>query len=581
MHLLAKIFERYGNTNNISKEYKKLGQFFSSQCAVPILNTLLMTLVETNKGRYMSPRVLQKILVYLKLGVSVAVTWKVLKDSILEVIQKVVFPLLCHSDEDEELWKEDPYEYIRMKFDVFEDFVSPVSTALALIEEVVTKRKNMLSPLLHWAAQLLATPQDQYNPRIKVRRLGGSLLVAWFGGWCWGLSRFFGFGLAACFMTQMDPIYLYRPYHSLHWEERKDGAMHLIGAVSEKLLKKSEYASQIENMLQVHVLQDFQSPHGFLRTRACWVVQKFSGAKFSNRDTLRLAFEGVRVLLLNDKELPVQVEAAFALQTLLTRQPVTKDLLSPHVGAVIQKLLEAIKETENEDLTFVMQVSQNQKIMPKIENILADLISTILKGRIVDYYEEVFQMIQILTALRVSSVMWNVLFQIYEAFKADGADYFTDMMGSLHNYATVDSAQFLANPQYIEIMYNISKTVLKSEESEDPQYNALKLVEVIIINHRGKVDNMLHMFMGLALDKLAQSVQTVELRAVALLVVVAGIWYNPTLAMVVLQRYKLPQCGDQGVTEQFFNQLFSDTDVFMGIHDKKVLQLLHCVFNSS
>ena len=47
---------------------------------------------------------------------SVAVTWKVLKESILEVIQKVVFPLLCHSDEDEELWKEDPYEYIRMKF---------------------------------------------------------------------------------------------------------------------------------------------------------------------------------------------------------------------------------------------------------------------------------------------------------------------------------------------------------------------------------------------------------------------------------------------------------------------------------
>ena len=54
---------------------------------------------------------------------------------------------------------------------------------------------------------------------------------------------------------------------------------------------------------------------------------------------------------------------------------------------------------------------------------------------------------------------------------------------------------------------------------------------------------------------------------------ISGIWYNPTLAMVVLQRYKLPQCGDQGVTEQFFNQLFSDTDVFMGIHDKKVTMI--------
>ena len=129
-------------------------------------------------------------------------------------------------------------------------------------------------------------------------------------------------------------------------------------------------------------------------------------------------------------------------------------------------------------------ISQNQKIMPKVENILAELISTVLKGGIIDYYEEVFQMVQILTALRVSSVMWNVLFQIHEAFKNEGHDYFTDMMGGLHNYATVDSDKFLSNPQYVEIMYNIAKTVLKEEDSEDPQYNALKLIEVIIINHR-------------------------------------------------------------------------------------------------
>lgn len=34
---------------------------------------------------------------------------------LIDILQ-VVFPLLCHTDEDEELWTEDPYEYIRMKF---------------------------------------------------------------------------------------------------------------------------------------------------------------------------------------------------------------------------------------------------------------------------------------------------------------------------------------------------------------------------------------------------------------------------------------------------------------------------------
>lgn len=32
------------------------------------------------------------------------------------IIQDVVFPLMCYTDSDEELWQEDPYEYIRMKF---------------------------------------------------------------------------------------------------------------------------------------------------------------------------------------------------------------------------------------------------------------------------------------------------------------------------------------------------------------------------------------------------------------------------------------------------------------------------------
>lgn len=33
-----------------------------------------------------------------------------------DIIQYVVFPLMCYTDSDEELWQEDPYEYIRMKF---------------------------------------------------------------------------------------------------------------------------------------------------------------------------------------------------------------------------------------------------------------------------------------------------------------------------------------------------------------------------------------------------------------------------------------------------------------------------------
>ena len=32
------------------------------------------------------------------------------------VMQDIVFPLMCHSDEDEELWQSDPVEYIKIKY---------------------------------------------------------------------------------------------------------------------------------------------------------------------------------------------------------------------------------------------------------------------------------------------------------------------------------------------------------------------------------------------------------------------------------------------------------------------------------
>ena len=35
------------------------------------------------------------------------------------VVQEILFPLMCHSDEDQDLWESDPVEYIRVKYGEF------------------------------------------------------------------------------------------------------------------------------------------------------------------------------------------------------------------------------------------------------------------------------------------------------------------------------------------------------------------------------------------------------------------------------------------------------------------------------
>lgn len=54
--------------------------------------------------------------------------------------------------------------------------------------------------------------------------------------------------------------------------------------------------------------------------QAAWVLKHFCELKFKNEQNLKTSLEMVRQCLCSDKELPVRVEAAVALQVLLVEQ---------------------------------------------------------------------------------------------------------------------------------------------------------------------------------------------------------------------------------------------------------------------
>ena len=49
-------------------------------------------------------------------AVNHAHAWKFMKPHANVMISDVIYPLLCYSDSDEKLWKEDPIEYVRVKY---------------------------------------------------------------------------------------------------------------------------------------------------------------------------------------------------------------------------------------------------------------------------------------------------------------------------------------------------------------------------------------------------------------------------------------------------------------------------------
>lgn len=151
----------------------------------------------------------------------------------------------------------------------------------------------------------------------------------------------------------------------------------------------------------------------------------------------------------------------------------------------------------------------------------------------------------------------------------NGIDHFTDMMPALHNYITIDTNAFLANEQRLLAIYNICKEIFSKDVGEDPESHAAKLLEVVLLQCRKKIDQAAPMLVELAATRLLREVKTSELRTMCLQVLIAALYYDPHLLFGVLQ--KMPD-----FTNHFIKQWLHDTDCFLGIHDRKLCVLGLC-----
>uniref|UniRef100_A0A8C9ZXI6 Importin 7 n=1 Tax=Sander lucioperca TaxID=283035 RepID=A0A8C9ZXI6_SANLU len=553
LHILARLFERYGSPGNTTKEYAEFAELFLKEYAVPAQQVLLKVLYQYKEKQYVAPRVLQQTLNYINQGIAHALTWRNLKPHIQVQIQHIVLiPLPDYSDE--ELWQEDPYEYIRMKFDVFEDFISPTTAAQTLLFTACNKRKEVLQKTMGFCYQILTDPAS--DPR------------------------------------------------------KKDGALHMIGSLAEILLKV--------NISQL----------------ACWVLHYFCEVKFKSDQNLQTALELTRLCLINDNEMPVKVEAAIALQVLISNQEKAKEYITSFIRPVMQALLHIVRETENDDLTNVIQkmiceyseevtpiavemtqhlamtfnqviqtgpdeeggddkavtamgilntidtllsvVEDHKEITQQLEGICLQVIGTVLQQHVLEFYEEILSLAHSLTCQQVSPQMWQLLPLVYEVFQQDGFDYFTDMMPLLHNYVTVDTDTLLSDTKYLEMIYSMCKKVLTGDPGEDPECHAVKLLEVIILQCKGRgIDQVVPLFVAAALERLTREVKTSELRTMCLQVAIAALYYSPPLLLNTLENLRFPN-NTEPITNHFITQWLKDVDCFLGLHDRKMCILGIC-----
>ena len=171
---------------------------------------------------------------------------------------------------------------------------------------------------------------------------------------------------------------------------QKDGALHMVGSLADILLKKPLYKGQMDQVLAQFVFPEFSSPFGHLRARACWVLHYFCNVKFKEESVLAEAVNLTQRALLTDTELPVKVETAVALQMLLSGQEDRAEkYVEPHIRPITLELLNIIRETENDEITTVMQKivsTYTEQLMPVAVEICQHLVTTF--GQVIGHDEE-------------------------------------------------------------------------------------------------------------------------------------------------------------------------------------------------
>ncbi|KAL2834288.1 armadillo-type protein [Aspergillus cavernicola] len=584
---LNRLFIRYGNPTTMSKtsnpDYSQFAKSFISTFAPEILKGYLQEIDKyVSKGQWLSNPALSYTLIFFEECVKPKAMWDHLKPHMENLIAHFVFPILCQTDEDIELFQTDPSEYLHRKLNYYEEVSAPDVAATNFLVTLTKNRKKQTFSILTFVNGVVSkyesATDDQKLPR------------------------------------------------------EKEGALRMIGSLASVILgKKSPIADQVEYFFVRHVFPEFRSPHGFLRARACDTLEKFEQLDFQDPNNLMIIYRNI-LESMTDSELPVRVEAALALQPLI-RHDVIRTSMQQNIPQIMQQLLKLANEVDVDALanvmedfvevfsaeltpfavalseqlrdtymrivgellernaakgeedtygdflddksitalgvlqtigTLILTLESTPDVLLHLETILIPVISITLENKLYDLYNEVFEIIDSCTfaSKSISHTMWQAFELIHKTFKAGAELYLEDMLPALDNYVAYGSQTLVENPVYLAAVVGMVEDIFRDEKVGGvDRICGCKLAETIMLNLRGYVDQYIPVFIELAMRVIdAGEARTKSYRLHLMEMVINAIYYNPVLSLQVLEA--------KGWTNKFFSTWFSNIENFRRVHDK-------------
>ncbi|CAG8735053.1 7002_t:CDS:2, partial [Dentiscutata heterogama] len=145
------------------------------------------------------------------------------------------------------------------------------------------------------------------------------------------------------------------------------------------------------------------------------------------------------------------------------------------------------------------------------------------------------------------------------------------MLPSLDNYISYGTEIFVQNADLQARIYDVIETVMNSDRiNESERICACKLIESVLLNCRGYVDQYVGPFLGLGFRYLSDlpSITTLSFKIYCIEIIINCLYYNPILTLRNLE--------ERGLTQAFFSIWFEHIDKFKRVHDKKLVIVALC-----
>ncbi|RKP10883.1 armadillo-type protein [Thamnocephalis sphaerospora] len=612
MHCVNRLFARYGNPALLARSNTRYTQFADAFIGEIMPNVLRAYLGQVDKaistGAWMSQRCIALTCHLLSdRQVSWASTWAIVKPHTDALVARFIFPQLCISAADEELWQDDPVDYINKKADPLEDLRSPTTAATNLLLDLVRDRKKLtFLPILNFVNTTLMTYQ-QAAPEARNYR-------------------------------------------------EKDGALCMMGCLADHMLgKKSPVRAQMEEFVMVHIYPEFRSQVPYLRSResttinfcACDTMSKFDGLVFSNEQHPALILEAT-LACMKDPELPVRAAAAISMQPLahaLMPNTTVRPMMVPHLPTIMQELLsltnqidvdalsgvtDEFVETFGEELapfavqicqqlrdtylrimneviaaeskaeadmldvkdleessdktmnamgvlknisTLVVSLEAKPELQTQLEETIIPVVSFTLQHGAVELYDEVLEIVDccIYSRKAISPAMWSVFSLIAAAYKAHAVEFTEEFFPTASNFVCYGKDAVVASSEIQQALVDMISLAMTSDKvGEVDRTCACTLMECLMLNCPGALDQYLGHFIDAALHYLLSEdgIKTGPFRIRCLTTVVTALLYNSTATLQLLEARQR--------TQAFFQIWFENLKKFKGMHDTKLCVMALC-----